>query len=289
MKKMMKRLTVLVLAVFLLTAAAIPALAEGYDFGPAIEEFEPTPLNTISLEVGQTDKPGASLWMDNGMATAYSSDEAVATVAEDGTVTAVGEGTAYVVFCVSTLEKMYRYDVTAVKEETPVQTPAHPEDAPDAKDPLEGATDEFKDKWNAAQDAYEKAEQNIQRAEALQEKIAAAVAAIFAVAAGVLGIGVSAVGTIFFILLMIAMVVRIILLIWICIAAPKSGMSCGWSALAIVSAIAGAVVLIVIYKKRKKANTPVPAAAPVKRVCPNCGEDHGEDAKWCRNCGTKLQ
>lgn len=289
MKKMMKRFAVLTAVILLLGAMAIPALAEGYDFGPAIEEFEPTPLNTISLEVGQTDKPGASLWMDNGMATAYSSDEAVATVAQDGTVTAVGEGTAYVVFCVNTLEKMYRYDVTAVKEETPVQTPAQPEDAPDAKDPLEGATDEFKDKWNAAQDAYEKSEQDFQNAVAFQEKVATAITAVFAVVAGMFGIGISAVGTIFFILLAIAMVVRIILLIWICIAAPKSGMSCGWGALAIVSAIAGAIVLIVIYRKRKNANTPVPAAAPVKRVCPSCGEDHGEDAKWCRNCGTKLQ
>lgn len=285
MKKMMKRFAVLAAVIFLLGAMAIPALADSYDFGPAIEEFESTPLNTISLEVGQTDKPGASLWMDNGMATAYSSDEAVVTVAEDGTVTAVGEGTAYVVFCVNTLEKMYRYDVTAIKEEAPDQ----PVEVPGVEDVLEGAPDEFKDKWDAAQEQQNKVEAEIAKTEGLFAVLSGVVAAVFAFVAGVIGIGIPAVSMIFGVLFLLAVIVRSALLVWICTVAPRAGMAKTWGLLALASAIAGIVMLIIIYSKSKKSPASDPTPAPVENICPSCGTVHQEDAKWCRNCGTKLQ
>lgn len=115
MKKTLRTLIMMVMAVLLLTAATIPALAaEGFDFESALEDFVSSKLNTYTLEVGEKHAPGASVWAQGGGATCHSSDESVVTVSAGGTVTAVGEGTAYVAIDTGHMYDMYRYDVVAV-------------------------------------------------------------------------------------------------------------------------------------------------------------------------------
>ncbi len=113
MKKTIRTLTVMAMAIWLLTVAAIPALAEGFDFETAIAEFKSTSLNTIALEVSKTHTPTAALWAQQGVATCYSSDETVVTVSTDGTVTAVGEGTAYVAIDTGAMYELYCYSVSS--------------------------------------------------------------------------------------------------------------------------------------------------------------------------------
>lgn len=113
MKKTIRTLTVMVIAVLLLTIATIPALAAGFDFETAIAEFKSTPLNTIALKVNETHTPTAALWAQQGIATCYSNDETVVTVSKEGTVTAVGEGTAYVAIDTGAMYELYCYNVSA--------------------------------------------------------------------------------------------------------------------------------------------------------------------------------
>ena len=85
----------------------------GVSYDEMIDSFVSTKLNTFSLQVGGEHKPGAALWLQSGAGSVYSSDESVVTVSDLGKVTAVGEGTAYVVIKSMTLFEVYRYDVTA--------------------------------------------------------------------------------------------------------------------------------------------------------------------------------
>ncbi|MBQ8732666.1 MAG: hypothetical protein IJY82_07555 [Oscillospiraceae bacterium] len=120
-------------------------VAEGantLDYGEMIDSFVPDFFNVIALEVGQADSPSAAVWLKgNGSGTAYSSDESVVTVTNLGKVTAVGEGTAYVVITgVGTMFEVYRYDVTAPSVESsapsaPQQTPSQQNPAPSASEP----------------------------------------------------------------------------------------------------------------------------------------------------------
>lgn len=91
--------------------SALPAI-EGVDFALEIERFEPTPINTFEIKIGETDVPPAAVWASEG--SCYTSDYSVATVAEDGTVIAVGKGTAYVVIKagVGNMFKIYKYVVS---------------------------------------------------------------------------------------------------------------------------------------------------------------------------------
>ena len=82
MKKAVRTLTVMVIAILVLTMATIPALAAGFDFETAIAEFKSTPLNTIALKVNETHTPTAALWAQQGMATCYSNNESVVTVSK---------------------------------------------------------------------------------------------------------------------------------------------------------------------------------------------------------------
>ena len=113
MKKTIRTLTVMVIAVLMLIIATIPALAAGFDFDTAIAEFKSTPLNTIALKVNETHTPTAALWAQQGIATCYSNDETVVTVSKEGTVTAVGEGTAYVAIDTGSMYELYCYNVSA--------------------------------------------------------------------------------------------------------------------------------------------------------------------------------
>lgn len=67
----------------------------GVDFMNEILNFAEDALNTRYMKIGDMDSANASLWADNGAC--YSSDEDVVTVANNGTVTVVGKGTAYII------------------------------------------------------------------------------------------------------------------------------------------------------------------------------------------------
>ena len=66
----------------------------GVDFLYEINNFASDGTNTREIKIGETNKANAAVWAGSG--SCYSSDETVVTVAENGTVTAVGRGTAYV-------------------------------------------------------------------------------------------------------------------------------------------------------------------------------------------------
>lgn len=89
-----------------------------FDFETAISEFESTSLNTYTLKLGETDTPDAAVWTNNGRTKCYSSDESVVTVSDKGLVTAVGEGTAYVVIDTGSMYKLYKYNAAYAEEAT---------------------------------------------------------------------------------------------------------------------------------------------------------------------------
>lgn len=85
---------------------------DGIDFEKEIENFEETPLNTKTLKVDQADSPTAAIWAQNG-GKCYTSDDSVVAVDSNGTVSAVGEGTAYVIIKsgIGNMFEMYKYKV----------------------------------------------------------------------------------------------------------------------------------------------------------------------------------
>ncbi len=84
------------------------------DYDAIIDSFVPDSLNTFRLSVGDIHKPSAAVWLNGSHGAVYSSDESVVTVTDLGKVTAVGEGSAYVIIVGGTkMYKCYRYDVTA--------------------------------------------------------------------------------------------------------------------------------------------------------------------------------
>ena len=127
MKKILRVfLAVALLSAFLLSAAAPALAAEEFDFQAAIMEFQPSPFSDITLSIGQTHQPMGAVWAKSG--TCYISNAAVVTVAEDGTVTAVGAGECYVAIVASTgMYAISRYTVEAdavqnTQPATPTQT-----------------------------------------------------------------------------------------------------------------------------------------------------------------------
>ena len=63
----------------------------------------PDYFNVETLEVGQVHKPDAAIWCEVnflGMVKTSSTDESVVTVSSGGKVTAVGEGSAYVIISI---------------------------------------------------------------------------------------------------------------------------------------------------------------------------------------------
>ncbi len=83
------------------------------DYEALINDFLPDEKNTISLAIGKTHIPDASIWLENGDGSVYTNNEAVATVSEDGEVTAIGEGQAYIIISGqhNSVSTVYRYDV----------------------------------------------------------------------------------------------------------------------------------------------------------------------------------
>lgn len=86
-------------------------------------DFESTWYNTITLELGQQNTPTSAVWVKGG-GQAQSSDETVVTVDDEGTVTAVGLGQAYVVFIGST--DMYETYLFHVTEDATAMIPTLP-------------------------------------------------------------------------------------------------------------------------------------------------------------------
>lgn len=66
------------------------------DLAYEIEHFNSTSFNTYELKVGEMHTPRASVWLNGGRGTCFSTDDSVVSIAENGNVTAVGNGTAYV-------------------------------------------------------------------------------------------------------------------------------------------------------------------------------------------------
>jgi len=82
------------------------------DYDAIIDSFVPDSLNTFQLSVGDIHKPNAAVWLQGSRGAVYSSDESVVTVTELGKVTAVGQGSAYVIIVGGgRMNACYRYDV----------------------------------------------------------------------------------------------------------------------------------------------------------------------------------
>lgn len=77
-----------------------------------ISDFVSDKLNTYNLDIGDTHKPTAALWAEAG-GYVYSSDPNVITISSGGKVTAVGNGTAYVIISSKSLNmyEVYKYIV----------------------------------------------------------------------------------------------------------------------------------------------------------------------------------
>lgn len=89
--------------------------AKELDYNAIIESFVQSSLNTFELYIGDSHAPNATIWLKSGNGSVYTSDEGVVTVTDLGKVTAVGEGTAYVVIGApnNSMYEVYRYDVFA--------------------------------------------------------------------------------------------------------------------------------------------------------------------------------
>ena len=100
-----------ILAVLLLSVAAFPAFAAGFDFEKAVEAFVSTPVNTFTMQIGATKKLPPCAWNE---VTYYV--DGVVTLDEDGTVTAQAEGTGYIAVVASeNVYQLYCYRVETTK------------------------------------------------------------------------------------------------------------------------------------------------------------------------------
>lgn len=141
----MKKLFAIILVALVLMTMAIPTLAaEDFDFEPYISDFAPTTFTDVTLNVGETDSPADSVHLSSGKGEVHVSNEAVVKVNSKGIVTAVGEGTAYVVIIADHGEDFtYRYTVTTESKtdnSQMMELPSHKEllDSMMADNPLSG-------------------------------------------------------------------------------------------------------------------------------------------------------
>lgn len=141
----MKKLFAIILVALVLMTMAIPTLAaEDFDFEPYISDFAPTTFTDVTLNVGETDIPTASVHLSSGKGEVHCSNEAVVKVNSKGVVTAVGEGTAYVVIIADHGEDYtYRYTVTTESQtdnSQMMELPSHKEllDSVTADSPFSG-------------------------------------------------------------------------------------------------------------------------------------------------------
>ena len=106
------------------------------DYDAIIDSFVESKLNTFELYIGETHSPNAAVWLKSGSGSVYSSDESVITITELGKVTAVGEGSAYVVIGATqnSMYEVYRYDVFAQAPEADLSNLPQIEDVDFAKE-----------------------------------------------------------------------------------------------------------------------------------------------------------
>ena len=116
MKQLLKSLTAVLVTMTLVFSlsgcSGNEAPKQNIDYQKMIDSFVPDSFNTKSLAVGEVDGPQARIWLQNGMGTAYTSNDKVVTISDLGKVTAVGTGSAYVVITgMGGMFEVYRYDV----------------------------------------------------------------------------------------------------------------------------------------------------------------------------------
>lgn len=301
MKTTIRTITAMILVTMLLCVAALPALAAGYDFETAISEFAPTSFNTFTLETGTAHTPQAALWAQQGIASCYSSDEAIVTVATNGTVTAVGEGTAYVAVDAGGMSEVYRYDVVAVGTGSATQSDfeAYKNQVMEAfQNEKEQKKEEYNTAVNSMWEQFEEAkkqneemfaqakqqnEEMFAQAQKQNEEIFAQAQKQNAERLNRAGKSVFNMATVAVILAVTFVLLMIAEIIYILIAAPKCGMSRLWALMPLFSNILGLIVFIIVRSGR---NT-VSASNTV--ICPTCGSVHPTGTAVCAICGTKLQ
>ncbi len=92
----MRKILLVILSIILcLSTLVLPTLAVNIDWEYEISSFEETPFNCTEIEIGKTGKVDHSDFCDPGNP-GYSSDESVATIDEEGNVTGINEGIAYI-------------------------------------------------------------------------------------------------------------------------------------------------------------------------------------------------
>lgn len=117
MKALKAILAIALVLVMVFSFAACGGKGAKIDYDKMIAGFVADSLNTFELTIGEEHAPTAQVWIQGSGTgtTTYSSDEKVVTINEMGKVTAVGEGSAYVVITAQfgAMHEVYRYDVYA--------------------------------------------------------------------------------------------------------------------------------------------------------------------------------
>ena len=115
MKKAVKILAVVFMAVAIVSSLSLSVFAVSYDLSPYIEEKG---IHTsVELEVGETHTHGSAIWVQNG-GESYSSNDNVIKALSDGSVEAVGVGTAYLMNQGTTgMYQIIEYTVVEAKDE----------------------------------------------------------------------------------------------------------------------------------------------------------------------------
>ena len=125
MKKTFKGILALVLAlvmVFVMAGCSLRKETPAEKYADIIEDFVPDWNNVEELCVGDVHKADGAIWTEVNfmdMVKTASTDESVVTVSKGGKVTAVGEGSAYVIIAVEfpvlgvMMHEITRYDVVS--------------------------------------------------------------------------------------------------------------------------------------------------------------------------------
>ena len=256
--KKTKILSLLLAAILLLTVVVMPAFAEEINMDAYIAKYSPDSFNQHSLEEGETHTPNGAVWMGASFATCQSSDESVVTVDEDGIVTAVGEGTAYVAYvAAANMYEVHRYTVTAATvaptQEEETEAPTLPENLlPSAKPVLPETSDA-----TASSSGFMSA------LSAIGVALTGIIAVLGTALAGILSIGGA-------FLLVIPIFAIAFYLFYRILRLSKTSM-----------------------QKRDlpasvETENTVKVAVAARKTCPKCGKEFG-DADFCPSCGTPKQ
>ena len=300
MKKLFKKFAALIIAVLVISMMSVSAFAAGFDFNSAIAGFEETAFNTSDLKVGATDKPQAYVWLQNG-GNIYTSDASVVTVAADGTVTAVGSGTAYVAIVASTgMSELYRYDVAAAKP--PVASePVYSE--PTVSVPTIGATDPDanvssdnnsttsssnannssssgydEDEYSSIKSDWEEQDEKIKdKHKEIEEKAEKIMSFSFGMFKGV--------GIFIIVIFVLVFAIGIGGAIFVYRDAGKNGMPRIWCLAPLFLFIIGLIIYLAVRSMNKTNGT----SATHTLICPTCNCVHPIGTEECSICGRKLK